>query len=78
MKSHYFLICLTTVALSGPALAGGNILPGSAATVTGSSIYQLSVGTVPESSTWVMMAIGFAGLAFAGYRTSRKAVLTAA
>jgi hypothetical protein len=24
--------------------------------------------TVPESSTWAMMLIGFAGLAFAGYR----------
>ena len=39
MKTRYFLICLTTVALSGPAIAGGNILPGSGATVTGSSIH---------------------------------------
>jgi hypothetical protein len=216
MKTRYFLICLTTVALSGPAIAGGNILPGSGATVTGSSIhagfdataaagnlingtqnltffngdtrwvfadgssadqtltvdlgslfsvdsadfsysgvdriplsfevltstdgvtfnvvagpspvtdfgtdailtmessfaatsakwvefdfgqfsgidpangglgggpgqgagiYQLSVEAVPESSTWAMMGIGFAGLAFAGYRTSRKAVSMAA
>ena len=27
-------------------------------------------GVVPESSTWVMMALGFAALAFAGYRGS--------
>jgi hypothetical protein len=29
--------------------------------------------TVPEPSTWVMMAVGFAGLAFAGYRRTRTA-----
>jgi hypothetical protein len=30
-----------------------------------------SASTVPEPSTWAMMLIGFAGLAFAGYRASR-------
>ena len=34
-------------------------------------------GTVPETSTWVMMTLGFAGLAFAGYRSSRKRAMTA-
>ncbi len=29
---------------------------------------------VPEPSTWAMMLAGFAGLGFAGYRASRKAV----
>ena len=29
--------------------------------------------TAPEPSTWAMMLLGFAGLGFAGYRTSRKA-----
>jgi PEP-CTERM motif len=29
---------------------------------------------VPEPSTWAMMLVGFAGLGFAGYRTSRSAV----
>jgi PEP-CTERM motif len=29
-------------------------------------------GSAPEPSTWAMMALGFAGLAFAGYRRSRK------
>ena len=30
--------------------------------------------TVPEPSTWAMMLVGFAGLGFAGYRWTRKAV----
>jgi hypothetical protein len=28
--------------------------------------------TIPESSTWAMMLLGFAGLAFAGYRKARN------
>jgi hypothetical protein len=35
-------------------------------------------GAVPEPSTWVMMLIGFAGLGFAGWRTSRKTTALAA
>jgi PEP-CTERM motif len=31
--------------------------------------------SVPEPSTWAMMALGFAGLGFAGYRRTRKAAL---
>jgi hypothetical protein len=30
------------------------------------------ISDVPEASTWAMMIIGFAGLAFAGYRSSRS------
>jgi hypothetical protein len=41
-------------------------------TVTG-----FGAGTVPEPSTWVMMTLGFAGLAFAGYRASRKSTMVA-
>ena len=33
---------------------------------------------VPEASTWAMMLLGFAGLSFAGYRTSRKSATVAA
>ena len=29
-------------------------------------------GAVPETSTWAMMLVGFAGLGFAGYRASRR------
>jgi PEP-CTERM motif len=37
------------------------------------------IGTaVPEPSTWAMMLLGFAGVGFAGYWTSRKAVSMAA
>jgi hypothetical protein len=31
-----------------------------------------AVSGVPEPSTWAMMLLGFAGLGFAGYRSSRK------
>jgi hypothetical protein len=33
---------------------------------------------VPEPSTWAMMIIGFAGLAFAGYRRAKKSASSAA
>ena len=33
--------------------------------------------TIPEPSTWVMMVLGFAGLGFAGYRSSRKSIALA-
>jgi hypothetical protein len=32
----------------------------------------------PEASTWTMMLLGFAGIAFAGYRASRKSAAVAA
>jgi PEP-CTERM motif len=34
-------------------------------------------GAVPEPSTWAMMLLGFAGLAFAGYRSRRTALSVA-
>ena len=34
--------------------------------------------TAPEPSTWAMMVLGFAGLGFAGYRSSRKTAGVAA
>ena len=49
---------------------GMNIGTGADATVVISSSGPPS--TVPEPSTWAMMLVGFAGLAFAGYRASRK------
>jgi hypothetical protein len=43
-------------------------------TVEGQGVFFLGAA-VPESSTWAMMLIGFAGLGFAGYRsTQRRAV----
>ena len=39
--------------------------------------YQMSIGSaVPEPSTWATMLVGFVGLGFARYRTSRKALST--
>jgi hypothetical protein len=35
--------------------------------------YVLTIGSVPEPSTWALMLLGFAGLGFAGYRRSVKA-----
>jgi hypothetical protein len=37
----------------------------------------LSVGSVPETSTWAMMLAGFAGLGFLGYRRNKAATLAA-
>jgi hypothetical protein len=36
-----------------------------------------AVTSVPETSTWAMMGLGFAGLAFAGYRSRRSAAAIA-
>jgi hypothetical protein len=40
----------------------------SSATLTGT----VELASVPESSTWAMMLVGFAGLALAGYRRARE------
>ena len=40
--------------------------------------YAFTVGSaVPEPSTWAMMGLGFAGLAFAGFRSRRTTTTTA-
>ncbi|HEX9167349.1 MAG TPA: PEP-CTERM sorting domain-containing protein [Roseiarcus sp.] len=33
--------------------------------------------TAPEPSTWVMMAVGFAGLGFVGYRSTARTAVAA-
>jgi hypothetical protein len=43
-------------------------VPNDAGQVVGVSVPTV----VPESSTWAMMLIGFAGLALAGYREQRR------
>jgi hypothetical protein len=35
-------------------------------------------GSAPEPSTWAMMVIGFAGLAYAGFRNRRRAAISVA
>ena len=65
-----------TVGISSSYLTGGAIgvnwqsVPTQGETVVGSA-------AAPEASTWAMMGLGFAGLAFAGYR-SRRSVTAAA
>lgn len=46
--------------------------PGNPAWTGPAADANLTLTAVPEPSTWAMMALGFAGLGFAGYRTSRK------
>jgi hypothetical protein len=36
------------------------------------------IAAVPEPSTWAMMLLGFAGLAFVAYRASHRSVTTGA
>jgi len=52
------------IIVGGPGGSGGGGGGGGA-----TYVYEV---TAPESSTWVMMLIGFAGLGCAGYRASRK------
>ena len=40
--------------------------------------FVVVTAAVPEASTWAMMLIGFAGLGYAGYRSSRKSAALAA
>ena len=51
-----------------------HITGGTIASFTASFTGNASASAIPEPSTWAMMAIGFAGLGFAGYRSSRKAM----
>jgi hypothetical protein len=43
--------------------------------VTNITLQEGSISAVPESSTWAMLLIGFAGIAFAGYRKRRQYTL---
>jgi PEP-CTERM motif len=40
--------------------------------------WDTASSSVPEPSTWAMMALGFAGLGFAGYRKAKRAAFAAA
>lgn len=74
-----------TVAQQQAALDAVAAYPGSAFTFTG--VYTLGAATgddtfhisaVPETSTWVMMILGFAGIAVMAGRRARKAKVEAA
>jgi hypothetical protein len=36
--------------------------------------FTLDIAVIPEPSTWALMALGFAGLGFAGWRSRRPSV----
>jgi PEP-CTERM motif len=38
----------------------------------------VSGAVLPEPSSWAMMALGFAGVGYAGYRTARQAAVAGA
>jgi hypothetical protein len=71
--AHFFLIGTGPTVLNG---LSGEIHVGywDSYYPDNSGAQTLSIGVVPEASTWAMMLAGFAGLGFAGYRSSRKAV----
>jgi hypothetical protein len=56
---------------------GVNVITGTFIGVVGNGDVNLIAENVPETSTWVMMALGFAGLGFAGYRVRARAELPA-
>jgi hypothetical protein len=51
-----------------------NYVPGGVYPYISPTIFYGGYADTPETSTWAMMALGFAGLGFAGYRASRKAI----
>jgi hypothetical protein len=57
--------------------SGTSAVPGDGFGFTYALVDPRSRLAAPELSTWAMMALGFAGLAFAGYRRSRKAAVLA-
>ena len=68
------------LASSGNSVYGAVVWKAGADGPDYTSAYDFGTGltlTVPESSTWAMMLLGFAGLGFAGYRRSRKAAAAA-
>ena len=65
----------------GPIVGTSDINAGLSFATTGGAFVLTSVGdatftatttTIPEPSTWAMMALGFAGLGFLGYRKTRS------
>jgi hypothetical protein len=60
--------------LLGPGTYYAEITGRVNSTVLGVGGSVTTFGAVPEPATWAMMALGFAGLGFAGYRSSRKSI----
>ena len=70
-----FLLTLGTYDLNSPANNTDDPTHGPYPNPIDSSLFFSAELTVPEPSTWALMLIGFAGLAIAGRRATRKARL---
>ena len=57
----------------GDEKSGQRVAYAYAAILVPQSVSIIPLPSVPETATWTMMALGFAGLAFGGYRGYRKA-----
>jgi PEP-CTERM motif-containing protein len=68
-----------TAAYDGETLASLGLTPGSYVYRFGSGAtadtFTVDARVIPEPSTWVMLLVGFGGLAFAGWRSGRAAAL---
>jgi hypothetical protein len=87
-NSHTYTVDFTQTGVTDSGVTAVTFLPGATTldvvdTITTSSVIGSNAsgvsnsfieGTVPETSTWMMMLLGFAGLGFAGYRSSRKGI----
>jgi hypothetical protein len=80
-----FLVTQTTATPQSPVnwfayATGGTWTGGGNFNSDGNPGFEGTTGTgaIPEPATWAMMLLGFAGLGFAGYRTTRRAVSVAA
>jgi hypothetical protein len=72
--TEIYTVNLSNAVLTPVLNYGGQFL----GAANGTAFIQENVppGTVPEPSTWAMMLLGFAGLAFAGMRRARCTVVT--
>jgi hypothetical protein len=65
----------SSLVFTGETIAGLTLIPGTYTFTIPSDTITLDISAgVPEPSTWAMMGLGFAGLAFAGYRSRRAAI----
>jgi hypothetical protein len=67
--AHSEWVCATDACFSGTSRPTSDFASG---TVSGST------AVIPEPSTWALMALGFAGLGFAGWRSQRRSISIAA
>jgi hypothetical protein len=62
----------------GSGGTGHTLEPPNVITDHGANTFDVIGGGVPEPSTWAMMGLGFAGLAYAGFRSQRRKVAASA